>query len=90
MYEIFLMFPSRAKILEPPLYTVQHILYIYQLSLVPPPQMFVADSMDFGTLLCPFSFDSNRQPIGGPLGGREPAHKIYLRGWPPKIFSKDT
>ena len=42
MYEIFLMFPFRTKILEPPVYTVQYIvLYIYQLSLVPPPPIFI-------------------------------------------------
>ena len=41
MYEIFFDVPPRTKILEPPLYTVQYKLYIYQLSLVPPPPIFI-------------------------------------------------
>ena len=36
MYEIISDVPPRTKILAPPLY-IQYILYIYQLSLVPPP-----------------------------------------------------
>ena len=36
-----LMFPPRTKILAPPLYTLQYIQYIYQLSLVPPPPIFI-------------------------------------------------
>ena len=39
--KLFSMFPPRTKILESPQYSVQFILYIYQLSLVPPPQIFI-------------------------------------------------
>ena len=49
MYEIFSDVPPRTKILAPPLYTV-YILYIYQLSLVPPPPfLYVVDPMHTDT-----------------------------------------
>ena len=42
------MFFPRTKILAPPLYTVYiNLLYIYQLSLVPPKFLYVADPMGY-------------------------------------------